>query len=114
MTTTGLKWKLYNLKLKALVKLGFMNNFIKEYDENFIANLRRYSYSDIPLSIYLLSANLCTGRCYQRAIFASFGMLDEKFRIIEADVDILRLNPAHIEDYKNGLLERETMLLTAL
>ena len=96
------KWELHLLKHKSLVFEGTKKGLIHPYDSKTIERLRNVYYGGIPLSIILLSNQLCNGKCYDSATFISAGFGDDDFKIVYGDIDTLRLNPRYIDNYRKA------------
>lgn len=97
-----MKWEEFLEKYKNLYNFGIKRCLIKKYDEELIKNLRHIYHGGIPLSILLLHNKFTNGFCYDRTPLVTLGFLEDDFRVINADVDGLRLNPKYIEEYRNG------------
>lgn len=96
-----LRWKLYCLKRKALLKYGLKTGLITAYDVETIDNLRNVYYAGIPLSIIILSHGMCIRKCYDRATMLTYGFGPEvEYRQVDADIDGIKLHP--------GTIARET------
>lgn len=96
-----LKWQLYQTKSKVLLAYGIKNGLIKFYDEEFIERLRHVYYGGVAGSILLLSTYTCNRHCYDRALLATFGMGDDDFKLVDADIDGITLNPILKDKYAN-------------
>lgn len=99
------KWMLYLKRREALMRYGFKKGLIKPYSEEFIESLRTVYYGGIPASILLLSKKTCNGKCYDRALLATFGCGDDDFQLVDADIDGITLNPKFVDEYKSTLQE---------
>lgn len=99
------KWKYYKLKRQMLFDYGIQNGLIYPYDSKFIESLRDIYFGGVPASILLLSRGYTSGRCYDCALLACFGMGDDDFRMVDANIDGLALNPVYIDEY-NKILEK--------
>ena len=97
-----LKWKLYEMKTSILYSYGLKNGLIHPYETELIEKLRHVYYGALPVSIILLCDKMCNGFCYDRAPLITLGFGDDDFKIINADVDSIRLRPAEIEKYGNN------------
>lgn len=106
-TIVKLRYKLFKMRFDAIILNACNQNLVGFYDDEVIANLRNYYYGGISLSIILLSIKRCAHRCYDRALMMTFGMGDDDYKIVCADIDGIRLNPEHVHDYnklkKQGL-----------
>lgn len=96
------KWELHLLKNKALIGEGTKKGLIHPYDSKTIERLRNVYYGGIPLSIILLSSQLCNGKCYDGATFISLGFGEDDFKIVYGDIDTLRLNPKFVDRYRKA------------
>ena len=91
------RWKLFNLKRKALMSFGFKTGLIQSYDVETIDNLRKLYYGGIPCSIIILSHGMCIRKCYDRATLLTYGFNDDvEFRQVDADVDSIKYHPGTI------------------
>lgn len=99
----NLKWKLYLMKRDILFEYGIRTGLIQMYDNELIKNLRHVYCGGLPASILLLHRDLSNGRCYDRGPLIALGFLDDDFRVVDADIDSLRLNPKYIDEYRKGL-----------
>ena len=99
------KWKYYKLKRQILFDYGIQNGLIHPFEMEFIESLRDTYFGGIPASVLLLSRGYTAGRCYDCALLACFGMGDDDFRMVDADIDGLALNPVYIDEY-NKILEK--------
>ena len=97
------KWKLYKKKRSVLCDFGILFGLIKPYDEQLIEKLRDVYYGGIPASVCLLSERGVSHHCYDRALLLAHAFKDEKFRMVDADVDGIVLNPKNIDYYENVL-----------
>lgn len=96
------KWNLYLKRREVLMRDGIKKGLIKVYSEEFIETLRTVYYGGIPASILLLSRRHCSGRCYDSALLAAFGCCDDDFRLVDADIDGITLNPENVDEYKKA------------
>lgn len=98
-----LRWKLYNKKSDLLYKYGVRHNLISTYDDKLLDKLRHVYYGGLPASIILLHNNLSNGFCYDRGPLITLGFdEDDDFKVVDADVDSLRLNPKYIDETREG------------
>jgi hypothetical protein len=101
-----MRWKLYNIKFNVLLCYGVIQGKIFPYDDELIENLRHVNYGGVPASILLLCEKFSNGYCYDRGTLVTLGFGDDDFRVVDADVDILRLNPQYIDEsrgeFENG------------
>ena len=79
---------------KRLIE-ALANKEILPYEEELIEKLRDLNYRGIPLSIVLLSKELCRGECYVMSMSISRGM--DSFTLVHGDVNFLPLN----DEYPN-------------
>jgi len=103
-----LKWKLYLKKRELLYDFGFKHGLIVPYSQKFIQNLREVYYGGVPASVILLSINLCNGRCYDRALLATFGFGDDDFQLVDADINSIALNPDYASHSGNHCFAERT------
>jgi len=99
------KWKYYKMKKQILVDYGIANGLIRPYEMEFIESLRDTYFGGVPASILLLSNKYTSGRCYDCALLACFGMGDDDFRMVDANIDGLALNPVYIDEF-NKIVEK--------
>lgn len=97
-----LKWKLYLKKRNALIIYGVKNGLVRMYDEELLSRLRHYYYGGVPATILLLHGGLSNGYCYDRGPLVALGFGDDDFRVVDEDIDSIRLNPEYVEAYKAG------------
>jgi len=97
-----LKWWLYLLKRNLLFYKGIKSGLIHSYEKKLIENLRHVYYGGVPASVMLLSTRLCNGHCYDRALLITLGFEDDDFRLVDADIDGILLNPEYADDSKNN------------
>ncbi len=95
-------WRMYNTKKHALFMYGIKNGLIKIYDEEFLSDLRDIYYGFLPISVLLLENDFCDGNCYEIAPLVTLGMKDNNYKIVNATVNSLKLNPKLINEYKMG------------
>ena len=91
-----LRWNLFLKKQYLIFKYGLKNGLIHSYEADFIENLRKVYYGGIPASIMLLCVSMCNGLCYDRGLLATFGFGDDDFNLVDADIDVINLNPLYI------------------
>lgn len=93
-----MKWNLYQEKQRLLTNWGIITGHIRMYDKALIERLRNIYDGGIPLSILLLVDKMCNGFCYERALLLTLGLADENFRVIDATIDGIALNPDYIDE----------------
>ena len=98
-----LRWKFYLMKERLIYDYGFKTGLIGGYDVEFIENLRNIYYGPFPLSLLILDVEGCIGKCYDRALLATFGFLDDDFVQVDADIDSITYNVFNIDDFRNSL-----------
>ena len=89
---------------KQLIK-ALATKKILPYEEELIEKLRDLNYRGIPLSIVLLSSELCRGECYTMSMNLSRAM--DSFTLVHGDVNFLPLNdeyPNHSWVERNGFV----------
>ena len=89
---------------KQLIK-ALATKKILPYEEELIEKLRDINYRGIPLSIVLLSSELCRGECYTMSMNLSRAM--DNFTLVHGDVNFLPLNdeyPNHSWVERNGFV----------
>lgn len=96
------EWELYKKRYHAFITYGAKNGLIGIYDDKLIGNLRHVYYGGLPASILLLHRKLSNGHCYDRGTLVTLGFDDDDFRVVDADIDSLRLNPQYIDLYRSG------------
>ena len=99
----NLKWQLYKKRRQILMDYGIEKGLIHPYEVDFIETLRNTYFGGVPASIILLSHQLTSGRCYDMALLACFGMGDDDFKMVDANIDGLALNPVYIDEYNKIL-----------
>lgn len=62
-----------------------------------LEKLREVYYEGIPASIILLAPKLCNGHCYDRALLLTHAFKEEEFRLVDANINAIRLQPNYIE-----------------
>ena len=93
-----LKWFMYRQKRKAVFRYGFATGKIHPYELSTIEKLRDVYYGGISASVLLLYNRLCQGHCYDRALLMSMAFDDDEFRLVDADIDGITLNPRYVDD----------------
>lgn len=101
-----IKWELYQAKRTLLFSYGIRTGLIHGYEKSLIEKLRDVYYGGLPASMVLLNIDFCNGKCYDRALLLTFGLDEDEFRVIDADVDSLTLDPVHKKQYREGGLGR--------
>lgn len=91
------RWILYRKRYEVLFNEGVKKGLICCYDDELIENLRHVYFGGLPLSILMLCNKACNGYCNDRAIYLTFGFLEDDFRVVNADIDSIKLNPEYIE-----------------
>jgi len=108
-----IKWELWKKKNELLIRYGASRVLVRKYEDELIENLRHVYYGGIPASIILLCPTLCEGRCYDRALLMTLGFGDDAFKLVDADVDMIALDPRYIdaanEHYANHCFAERTM-----
>ena len=97
-----MKWELYQEKQRLLTNWGIVTGHIRMYDKDLIERLRNIYDGGIPLSILLLVDKMCNGFCYERALLLTLGLAEEDFRVIDATIDGIALNPNYIAENSQG------------
>ena len=95
------RWEKYLIRYNELFELGLQTDRIKMYDSNLIAKMRSVSYQGLPLSLILLSPEICQGFCYQSVLLLAKALKDSKYQVVTADIDMLRLNPYYLEQFQD-------------
>ena len=95
-----LKWELFKKKRDALCNFGLLFGLIKPYDDQLIEKLRDVYYGGIPASICLLSERGVCHHCYDRALLLCHAFKDDNFRMVDADIDGITLNPEYVDYYR--------------
>ncbi len=74
---------------------GLVTGHIWSYDqeEGLIDRLRSIYYDGIPLSVWLLSFGYTFEKCFETAFMISYGFDGDEFRLVNADVASISLNP---------------------
>ncbi len=90
----------FHKRYNCLFNYGMKNNLIKFYDATLIEELRKYYFGVIPLSIILLSHDLCNSFCLSRASFVTNGFQDDEFNLVWAQIDGLKYNKKYMEEAK--------------
>ena len=101
-----LKWEMYRKKKRAIIKYGLKTGKVRPYDKETIERLRSVYYGGIAASVILLSNINCQGRCYDRALLITMGFGDDDFKLVDADVDGITLNPEYIDRFSRGKLDK--------
>lgn len=83
---------------------GIRKGLIKPYDEDLLKRLREIYCGGLPISLLILHEGLSNGHCYDRGTAVALGFGDDDFRIVDADIDSIKLNPIYIDKYKGGKL----------
>lgn len=99
------KWKLYNKEKNILFHYCIKNGLIRYYDDKLIKNLRHIYYGGLTASILLLHDKLSNGYCYDRGKLITLGFCEDDFKVVEADINDLRLNPKNIDKYRMGKID---------
>jgi len=99
MTNTEEKWQEYQERFEKLFIEGLKKGLVLPYDEELISKLRNIYYGGLPLSISLLSEQLCSGNCYEMALLMTLAFSDDHFRLVDADIDGITLNPEKVRNY---------------
>lgn len=97
-----IKWQLHKQRYNILFYYGVTKGLIRPYDQSLIENLRHIYYGGIPASILLLHGKLTNGYCYDRGPLVVLGFADDDFKVVDADINSLRLNPQYIDEYRAG------------
>lgn len=92
-----LKWELYKKKKSILFSYGIKMGLIHSYEVELIENLRHIYYGGLPASILLLCHKMCNGHCYDRGLLVTLGFGDDDFKLVDADIDGITLNPKFID-----------------
>lgn len=93
------KWQEYQDRFEKLFIEGFKKGLVLPYDEELISKLRNAYYGGLPLSILLLSRQVCSGNCYEMALLMTLAFDDDDFRLVDADIDGITLNPEEVRNY---------------
>lgn len=75
------------------------------YEEELVSNLREINYQGLPLSICVLTKDICQGECYVTSINLTRGM--NQFQLVHGDVNCIELNdsyPNHSWVEKDGFV----------
>lgn len=89
------KWEDYHKRCSILYQYGLEKGLIHPFENELIENLRHVYYGGVPASILLLLRDFCDGFCHDRAFLLSFGVGQDDFRLVTADIDGLVLNPRY-------------------
>lgn len=103
-----LRWSIYKKKKDLLFYYGIFNGLIHSYEEELLANLRHVYYGGVPASIILLCDKFCNGRCYDRGLLITLGFGDDDFKLVDADIDGIGLNPKLIDKYNEAIAKGYT------
>ena len=95
--TEKLKWSIWKKRTVLLTSYGIKTGRIHSYEKELIENLRHVYYGGIPASILLLCEEVCNGFCYDRGVLVTLGFSDDDFRVVDADIDGIKLNPKYID-----------------
>lgn len=96
MTMDDIRWKVFAKRKQRLLIDGIKRGKVKVYSDEEISNLRKYYYGGMPLSILILHNHLTAGQCYDRGTMIPYAFLDSEFRIVEGDIDSIKLYPEYI------------------
>ena len=96
-----IRWFLHRQKRKAVFRYGFATGKIRPYEMSTIEKLRDVYYGGIAASVLLLDNRLCQGHCYDRALLMSMVFGDDNFRLVDADIDGITLNPIYVDDRRH-------------
>lgn len=97
-----MRWKLHLKKYNILFNYGIKKGLTGSYDNELIENLRHIYYGGLPASILLLHEKFSNGHCYDRGTLVTLGFGDDDFKVVDADIDSLRLNPKYIDECRQG------------
>lgn len=100
-----MRWKLFNKKYNILFLYGVKHGLIQPYSDELLDTLRHFYYGGIPASILLLYEKICNGYCLDRGPLVTLGFEDDSFKVIDANINSLRLNPQYIGEFRKGLLD---------
>lgn len=98
-----IKWIIYNKKKDILYYYGIHNGLIHSYEEELLEKLRHVYYGGVPASILLLCDKYCNGHCYDRGLLITLGFGDDDFKLVDADIDGIGLNPKIIDEYNEAI-----------
>lgn len=101
MIIEDLEWNVYLKKKKSLIEYGIKTMLIQSYSDDVIGKLRNIYCDGIPASIILLSNFLCSGFCYDMAMLITLAFSNSNFKIIDANIDGITLNPKYKSKYKD-------------
>lgn len=96
------RWELFQKRREGLYCWGIKNGLIKPYDEDLLKRLREVYCGGLPISLLILHEGLSNGHCYDRGTAIALGFGDDDFRIVDADIDDIKLNPAFIKKFNRG------------
>ncbi len=102
MTQQEKRYQEFLERRATLIKFGIKNGFIKPYDNTLIENLRQFSYGGVPVSIFILSDELCNGNCYDSAALITLGFGEDDFCLVRADINSLKLNTQNADKEKHN------------
>ena len=91
------RWKNFWDKYCELFNEGVKNKKVRPYDDKLLEKLREVYYGGIPASIILLTPKLCNGHCYDRALLLTHAFKEDEFRLVDANINSIRLHPNYIE-----------------
>lgn len=102
----NLKWQLYQKRYQLLLKYGMKKGLIKKYDNKLIESLSHVYCGGISASILLLHGKMSNGHCYDRGPLVTLGFGEDDFKVVNADIDSLKLNPKYIDEYREGKVSK--------
>ena len=94
------RWENYLNQYEMLFELGVQSGRIKMYDNEIISKMRNIQYQGLPLSLILLSPTICQGFCYQSVLLLGKALKDSDYKIVTADINMLKLNPYYLEQFQ--------------
>lgn len=97
-----LRWKLFLKKRELLMHYGFMFGLIHPYEEETLEKLKEIYYGPIPASMIIKAVNMANHHCYDRALLLCFAFTDDKYEMVDADIDEITLHPAIVDEYRNS------------
>ena len=103
-----IKWIIYNKKKDILYYYGIHNGLIHSYEEELLEKLRHVYYGGVPASILLLCDKYCNGHCYDRGLLITLGFGEDDFKLVDADIDGIGLNPRIIDEYNEAITKGYT------
>lgn len=95
-----MRWKLFQKRYDILFMAGAKRGLIGAYSDELIEKLRHIYCGGIPASILLLHRNLSNGHCLDRGPLVTLGFGDDDFKVVDAHIDNIRLNPKYIDEYR--------------